>query len=284
MDTELAYLAGFFDGEGCVSIVRNSKTNNLTLTVSISQLNPLPLFLCQRRFGGSIHRERGTRGFRNRVSWQTASRLAVAALKAMRPYLMVKADEADVAIAYQQRVADWVGGDKDVERSIRMEMRDSIAAMKQRSYDEIELPKTERQPQDHSGPRLRMKPKPPKPKPPVRHRHKVAVPVISAQGRTGRPSKGESRAPEDAADVAIFAAIYKDHGPTEAAREYGVSRQTIFNWLDRYGIVRAGRTEASEMRRKAASAASWRPTVAPVSDGIRCAGNQEVRPQAQENA
>ena len=115
-------------------------------------------------------------------------------------------------------------------------------------------------------------------------RHKVAVPVISAQGRTGRPSKGESRAPEDAADVAIFAAIYKDHGPTEAAREYGVSRQTILNWLDRYGIVRAGRTEASEMRRKAASAASWRSTVAPVSDGIRCAGSQEVRPQAQENA
>lgn len=87
-------------------------------------------------------------------------------------------------------------------------------------------------------------------------RHKVAVKVVG--GKEGRPLKGESRKPEDAADIGIFAAIYTDHGLSETAREYGVSRQTILNWLDRYGIPRQGRTPASEARRKAAVAASWK--------------------------
>jgi hypothetical protein len=43
-----------------------------------------------------------------------------------------------------------------------------------------------------------------------------------------------------------------DHGLGHAAREYGVSRQTIVNWLVRYDIPRMGRTEESEMRRIAA--------------------------------
>ena len=248
MDTELAYLAGFFDGEGCISIIHNSKTDALTLTVSISQVNPHPLFLVQRLLGGSLHRERDNRGFRTRVSWQTSSRMALAALEKMRPFLIVKADEADIAMAYQRRVMTWNGEDKEAEYAARMAMSREVAAIKQRAYEGVELPKTERRSYDHSGPRLRMKVKPPK----AKHvKVKVAVPVHS----TGYDRK---KHPVDAADVAIFAAIYRDHGPTEAAREYGVSRQTIFNWLDRYGIERTGRTEASERRRKAASAASWR--------------------------
>jgi len=254
MDAELAYLAGFFDGEGCVSIILNSKSGALTLTVSISQLDPRPLILCQKRFGGSLHRERDHRGFRTRVSWQTSSRLALAALEQLRPYLIVKGEEADIGISYQRRVMAWAGEDKQAERDFRLQMRDEITALKQQSYDDIELPKTERHAYDHSGPRLRMKVKP-KPAPKVRH--KVATPVISAQGRPGRPAKGQSRKPVDDADIGILAAVYSDHGLAATALEYGVSRQAVLNWLDACGIPRQGRTAASEARRKAASAASW---------------------------
>jgi len=249
MDTELAYLAGFFDGEGCISIIHNSKTDALTLTVSISQVNPHPLFLVQRLLGGSLHRERDNRGFRTRVSWQTSSRMALAALEKMRPFLIVKADEADIAMAYQRRVMTWNGEDKETEYAARMAMSRGVAAIKQRAYEDVELPKTERRSYDHSGPRLRMKVKPPR----AKHiRVKVAAPVHS----TGYDRR---KRPVDAADIGILRGIYEDHGLSEAAREYGVSRQTILNWLARYGIEKTGRTPESEARRKAAAAASWRP-------------------------
>jgi DNA invertase Pin-like site-specific DNA recombinase len=174
--------------------------------------------------------------------------MALAALEKMRPFLIVKADEADIAMAYQRRVMTWNGEDKEAEYAARMAMSREAAAIKQRAYEGVELPKTERRSYDHSGPRLRMKVNPPK----AKHvKVKVAVPVRS----TGYDRK---KRPVDAADIGILRGIYEDHGLAEVALEYGVSRQTILNWLDRYGIPRQGRTVESEARRKAAAAASWK--------------------------
>ena len=90
------------------------------------------------------------------------------------------------------------------------------------------------------------KPKPPKP--PKAHRVKVAQPIKST---------GYKRRVFDDADIGILRGIYTDHGLAETAREYGVSRQTVVNWLDRYDIAKQGRTAESEKRRAAAVAASW---------------------------
>ena len=68
----------------------------------------------------------------------------------------------------------------------------------------------------------------------------------------GRPLKGQSKKP----DADTLAAQYEKLGPNVLAREYGVSRQTIYNWLDGYGIPRLGR-EATEHRRLAALKAVW---------------------------
>jgi hypothetical protein len=248
-NTTLAYLAGFMDGEGCISLVRSRPTEKnpgYHLIIVVTQLNPEPLVMYQAAFGGSIHRAVDKRGHRPRITWQTSGRNAGKALEALRPFLVVKADEADLALEFLRRVADWAGGDKDAELAERTRLHAAIKAVKQRTYDHIELPKTIKRAQDHSGPRLRMKIKP-KPEPKVRIK---AAPVKS----TGY-SRGKR--PADAAEIGILAAVYTDHGLAETAREYGVSRQAVLNWLYRYGIPRQGRTPASEARRKAASAASW---------------------------
>jgi len=85
------------------------------------------------------------------------------------------------------------------------------------------------------------------------HHHKVAVPIVSAQGRSGRPAKGESKKP----DAMMLGDLYGECGVNATARYFGVSRQTIYNWLDGYGIERTGRTPASEARRIAATRAAW---------------------------
>ena len=58
-------------------------------------------------------------------------------------------------------------------------------------------------------------------------------------------------------DAMMLGDLYGECGVNATARYFGVSRQTIYNWLDGYGIERTGRTPASEARRIAATRAAW---------------------------
>jgi hypothetical protein len=247
MDTELAYLAGFFDGEGHVSVQRNAHGH--ALQVSVSQLDPAPLLVFQKRFGGSVHRQADRRGFRAMIVWTVVSRVALVALRELRPMLIVKASQVDAAIEFQSKKDDWT--DKAAEIKRRDGIYQALRDLKQINYDHVDLPETVRVPRTTSPRRLE-KPasRPSKPKPPKAHRVKVAQPIKS----TGYDQR---KRPTDDADIAILRGIYADHGLAATAREYGVSRQTIVNWLGRYGIEKQGRTVASEKRRAAAVAASW---------------------------
>jgi hypothetical protein len=247
-NTELAYLAGFFDGEGSISIIKTKAGHSLVL--SVSQLNPEPLVLFQRHFGGSLHRQPDRRGNRAMIVWTTAARRALLALVELRPLLLVKADEADLGIEFQGERDDWT--DRVVEIARRDDLRMRIKAMKQRTYDHIELPPTVRQPR-LSSPRHLVTKTWAKPKPPKRQRVKIATPVRSTH-REGRPRAGEIIHPSREDLVQVYANL----GIVETARHYGVSRQSIYNWLDRYEIPRTGRTEASEARRVAALQGVWR--------------------------
>lgn len=243
MDTELAYLAGFFDGEGCVSVRRSN--DSYSMAVEVTQLNPSPLIRFQKRFGGRVYMKRDKRGYRPLFAWQIVASGAVKVLEALRPYLDGKAEEADVALALQVRISNPVQN-RSEELAARQLLFEQCRDLKQRSYEKVELPVPAPTIPDHKVKRIGWA----KPKPPVQHRVKAAQPPRS----TGYDRK---KRPVDAADIGILRGIYEDHGLAAAALEYGVSRQTIFNWLDRYGVAKTGRTEASEARRKAASAASW---------------------------
>lgn len=246
MDTELAYLAGFFDGEGCVSISTRGR-GGYGLLVSISQLTPVPLLIARARFGGSISRTPDKRGYRAMVVWTVAARVAERALSEMRPFLIVKADEVDLALEFQRGLDIWT--DKEEEQVRRARLASELQQMKRRSYDHIEIPPVERAQRQPSPRRLeRSAARPSKPKPHKKVRVKVVQPIKST---------GYKRHVFDDADIAILRGIYTDYGLAATAYEYGVSRQTVVNWLDRYDIAKQGRTAESEKRRAAAVAASW---------------------------
>lgn len=115
--TELAWAAGFFDGEGCVivELSKNDKCRHgyrtvLHAQVSQTSLPCLELFL--EWFGGKIvtSRDRTPNGRRWSVQhrWGIKNEGAIDFLKQIRPYLVVKAEQVDVALKYPLKRIDGV--------------------------------------------------------------------------------------------------------------------------------------------------------------------------------
>lgn len=105
----LAYIAGFFDGEGSVTIHQNAKPSprgknpNHTLQVSIGNTDPRVLVRVHEEFGGGFcYRKRIKANHRKIAQWQARSRSALAFLEAIQPYIEMKCDQVAVAIAFQR--------------------------------------------------------------------------------------------------------------------------------------------------------------------------------------
>lgn len=131
VDAELAYLAGFFDGEGSISILRpRAKARSLLLHIQVSQIVREPLEMFQSRFGGTIHlTNRGQSPLSRRPiwAWHAGPRAGAAALQEMLPFLVVKQSQAAIAIEFQSRMK-W-GTNKppsDEEWDIRLGLHERL--------------------------------------------------------------------------------------------------------------------------------------------------------------
>lgn len=101
-DSELlAYLAGFFDGEGCIMITKRNTRNRYYLRLHCCNTHEEPLLLFARLFGGTVQKRRPF-GASNLPSfyWQASYRYAQKALIALTPYLIVKKTRAELALEF----------------------------------------------------------------------------------------------------------------------------------------------------------------------------------------
>jgi len=146
MSEQLSYLAGFIDGEGSISVGLNRTNKGVRrwyLRLSVHQLDPRPLRLLAETFGGSV-RKHGYEARRTRqiYEWAVSSKQAAVAISAIRPYLIVKADEADVALEFQEIISKAPAGRRPHLTPLQEEERNSLylklRELKQRSYDEPE--------------------------------------------------------------------------------------------------------------------------------------------------
>jgi hypothetical protein len=100
---QVAYAAGFFDGEGHIRIQRHSKRGSYMLSISAVQATPEPVEFLKKVFGGTVKKRAMV--YRNQpkamFTWQASSKLAGEILKEMMPYLIAKADEADLAMVFR---------------------------------------------------------------------------------------------------------------------------------------------------------------------------------------
>src|SRR3990167_2007741 len=89
MTISLEYLAGFFDGEGCVNISKNHQ-----LTVTAAQNDTEVLEILKAHFGGSVT-------VVNRCGrWTLWGEAMKPMLLAILPFLIVKKAQVQVAIAF----------------------------------------------------------------------------------------------------------------------------------------------------------------------------------------
>ena len=101
---DIIWAAGFFDGEGCISLSKCYKDNYL-LRVTVAQRIIEPLQLLQALFGGQIcvHDGRGNKNSLRRTTgwqWYVTGNRAKLPLESLQPHLKIKAREAELALEY----------------------------------------------------------------------------------------------------------------------------------------------------------------------------------------
>jgi hypothetical protein len=102
--TDLAWAAGFIDGEGCVSLSKaKCKTTSsgvrFVLKLVVSQKRRIALDKLQSMFGGTVRRPAS----QDVWWWTVCTQDAAEVLRQLLPYLVEKHDQAVIAIAFQER-------------------------------------------------------------------------------------------------------------------------------------------------------------------------------------
>jgi len=92
-EQQLAYIAGFFDGEGCISI-ENGARGMILRCITCQKFDDRPLELMEDVFGGGCHTHKSS-GVRKHV---VIGRKAVAMLERLMPLLLVKRRQAEIAV------------------------------------------------------------------------------------------------------------------------------------------------------------------------------------------
>ena len=103
---ELAYIAGFFDGEGYIGIVMN---HGLRLIVSITNTKVEILYWLKDLFGGSVcNGQRPSQNQKPIYVWTIVSREAAIFIYRIQPYLRLKEEQSELGLEFQ-RTKNWGG-------------------------------------------------------------------------------------------------------------------------------------------------------------------------------
>jgi hypothetical protein len=105
MDLNLAYVAGLFDGEGSIGIYRSTSGgwNFRVQLVQNESVEALALWMSiQDRWGGNLSHCRSANG-RAKMNLQIGQGRAARFLRDIRPWLVLKTEQVDVALGWLDR-------------------------------------------------------------------------------------------------------------------------------------------------------------------------------------
>ena len=135
------WFAAFFDGEGCVTICRSRK-DSYRLAVSVTQVDAAPIDMFHTLFKGSCRTRWPNANNRMQYEWRANGLVAYEFLQKIRPWLVVKAEQADTAMEWydlpwrsRRRGAGgkcWVKRN-DSQKKVDKEYHDKMRALKKAS-------------------------------------------------------------------------------------------------------------------------------------------------------
>jgi len=105
------WAAGFFDGEGCIQIEPRASGGYTSyyVNLAVAQNDRRPLMALQEKFGGQV--KSASRSAGDQCSrWRVSNRGAEAFLIAVLPHLLVKREQAEIALELRALVGSR--GDK----------------------------------------------------------------------------------------------------------------------------------------------------------------------------
>lgn len=91
-DCRIAYLAGYFDGEGCIHVGRMQGTFYLRIAVASGDRETVCLF--GELLGGKVKRAWTTKNGRKVYRWLANNANALRCLRILLPYLLAKREQA----------------------------------------------------------------------------------------------------------------------------------------------------------------------------------------------
>lgn len=115
-DTDVAYLAGLIDGEGCIRVKRTKAYKHLTgrvnpsygISIHVRMVEEPAIAFLKHILGGWYYAEKTTHASNGRplFCWQATDTAAAGILKRLLPYLRVKKAQAENALALREWQAD----------------------------------------------------------------------------------------------------------------------------------------------------------------------------------
>ena len=98
---QVAWAAGFVDGEGCITIQKSYAPSKqgwhaMSLMMRVTQKRRQPLDTLASLFGGEVKPMRSRPYF----DWTLSAAHTASALREMLPYLVLKRDQADLALEF----------------------------------------------------------------------------------------------------------------------------------------------------------------------------------------
>jgi hypothetical protein len=126
-----AYIAGLFDGEGCIVVSQNGIDGTMGLRASISNSYKPALDLVAAQYGGRVCLAKLGKGHKHTVwSWYISGRDAARFLEALYPYLIIKREQALVALRFQETMKQSSAGQVlpralvEVREALRRELQE----------------------------------------------------------------------------------------------------------------------------------------------------------------
>jgi len=137
MSEEYAYIAGLFDGEGCVDVIAGGKSRPRAhqLRVGFDMADPEPVAFLQEHYGGTIRKRVRTGSRRPLFCWFITGRRALEFLEDILPYSLGKQRQVAEALRFP-----WSGYQYGKGRPMPPE----IAAKRQAVKDNLHMLKEPR--------------------------------------------------------------------------------------------------------------------------------------------
>lgn len=106
-----AYIAGFTDGEGYISILKDSRTNNFrrnpsyTCVLKIANTNTEIIAWLHKSYGGTVYHRKMNGNAKDADCWTLAGPKLVPFLRKIYPYLRIKQKQVDIINRFRATMA-----------------------------------------------------------------------------------------------------------------------------------------------------------------------------------